>query len=43
MHFSHFRDVVDFSAKEGITKDCSTRRFCKDEDSIAAANEHKFQ
>lgn len=40
--FFPFRDVVDFCAKEGITAIVQPGGSVKDEDSIAAANEHKI-
>lgn len=40
--FFPFRDVVDFCAKEGITAIIQPGGSVKDEDSIAAANEHKI-
>lgn len=40
--FFPFRDVVDFCAKEGITAIIQPGGSVKDQDSIAAANEHKI-
>lgn len=40
--FFPFRDVVDFCAKEGITAIIQPGGSVKDEDSIAAANEHNI-